>query len=77
MWTTAGIVSFVTYGLTRLATNPEHAWRAWLVILSLCLVMGGHIIQLWNLYFKARKQAKQQLTKNEEELVTLKSSTDQ
>jgi hypothetical protein len=27
MWTTAGIVSFVTYGLTRLATNPEYAWR--------------------------------------------------
>ncbi|CAF0810788.1 unnamed protein product [Adineta ricciae] len=77
MWTTAGIVSFVTYGLTRLATNPEHAWRAWLVILLLCLVMGGHIIQLWNLYFKSRKQTKQQLTKNEEELVTLKSSADQ
>ncbi|CAF3906861.1 unnamed protein product [Rotaria sordida] len=27
MWTTAGIVSFVTYGLTRLATNPIYAWR--------------------------------------------------
>ncbi|CAF4738530.1 unnamed protein product [Rotaria sp. Silwood1] len=27
MWTTAGIVSFVTYGLTRLATDPIYAWR--------------------------------------------------
>jgi hypothetical protein len=27
MWTTAGIVSFVTYGLTRLATNPTYAWK--------------------------------------------------
>ena len=27
MWTVAGIVSFVTYGLTRLATNPSYAWR--------------------------------------------------
>ena len=27
MWTSAGIISFVTYGLTRLATNPTHAWR--------------------------------------------------
>lgn len=27
MWTVAGIVSFVTYGLTRLATNPTYAWR--------------------------------------------------
>jgi hypothetical protein len=30
MWTAAGIVSFVTYGLTRLATNPTHAWRVWI-----------------------------------------------
>ena len=37
MWTTAGIVSFVTYGLTRLATNPEHAWR----VSSLFLVNAG------------------------------------
>lgn len=27
MWTIVGIVSFATYGLTRLATNPVHAWR--------------------------------------------------
>ncbi|UJR36913.1 hypothetical protein I4U23_029626 [Adineta vaga] len=76
MWTTAGIVSFVTYGLTRLATNPTHAWIAWSVILCLCLLMGGHIIQLWNLYLKSKKQSKKQLTTNQEELDTLKSSVD-
>lgn len=27
MWTAAGIFSFATYGLTRLATNPDYAWR--------------------------------------------------
>jgi hypothetical protein len=27
MWTTTGIVSFVTYGLARLAANPLNAWR--------------------------------------------------
>ena len=27
MWTAAGIFSFATYGLTRLATNPNYAWR--------------------------------------------------
>jgi hypothetical protein len=27
MWTTAGIISFATYGLVRLATKPEHTWR--------------------------------------------------
>jgi hypothetical protein len=27
MWTTAGIVSFATYGLVRLATDPRQAWK--------------------------------------------------
>ena len=27
MWTTAGIINFVTYGLTRLALDPTSAWR--------------------------------------------------
>ncbi|CAF3834952.1 unnamed protein product [Adineta steineri] len=76
MWTTAGIVSFVTYGLTRLATNPTYAWRAWLVILCLCVLMGGHIIQLWRLYFQSKKQTKTELKINEEELTNLKSSID-
>lgn len=27
MWTTAGIIGFSTYGLVRLAADPNHAWR--------------------------------------------------
>jgi hypothetical protein len=38
--------------------------------------MGGHLIQLWNLYFKSKKEPNKQLTKNEEELTTLQPSTD-
>lgn len=38
--------------------------------------MVGHLIQLWNLYFKAKKDEKNQSTINEEQMQTLKSSTD-
>ena len=31
MWTTAGIISFASYGLTRLATDPVSAWRVGLI----------------------------------------------
>jgi len=34
MWTTAGIFSFATYGLTRLATNPTYAWRVKEIVLA-------------------------------------------
>jgi hypothetical protein len=38
--------------------------------------MGGHLIQLWNLYLKSKKETNKQLTKNDEESKTLQSSTD-
>ncbi|CAF4379449.1 unnamed protein product, partial [Rotaria magnacalcarata] len=63
-----------TYGLTRLATSPLHVWRGWLVILLLCFVMVGHVIQLWSLYFKSKKQAKKQASLNEEQMQSLQSS---
>lgn len=85
-WTTAGIISFGTYGLTRLATDPTYAWRAWLVILCLCFAMIVHVIQLWHLYLKSKKDAnnnkaqeqqqQSQLAINEEEMKTLQSSVD-
>jgi len=46
------------------------------VILSLCVLMFGHIIQLWSLYFKSKSQMNKQLSINEEEMKTLKTSTD-
>ncbi|CAF0961128.1 unnamed protein product [Didymodactylos carnosus] len=56
MWTTAGIISFVISGLAKLAVNIQHAWRAWCVVLFLCILMGSHIIQLWRIYFKTRAE---------------------
>ncbi|UJR09266.1 hypothetical protein I4U23_013511 [Adineta vaga] len=77
MWTIAGIISFATYGLVRLAKDPQYTWRAWLVILILCLIMGGHLVQLWILYFRSKKMKKDQhLQINAEEMQTLKSSND-
>jgi hypothetical protein len=38
--------------------------------------MVGHVIQLWNLYFKSRKEPNKQLSINEEEMKTLQSSTE-
>ncbi|CAF3301702.1 unnamed protein product [Rotaria socialis] len=76
MWTVVAFISFATYGLTRLATSPLHVWRGWSVILLLCFVMVGHVIQLWSLYFKSKKQAKQQVSLNEEQIQSLQSSTD-
>ncbi|CAF0895429.1 unnamed protein product [Adineta ricciae] len=77
MWTTAGVISLTTYGLVRLATNPEHYWRAWLVILVLCFIMGGHLVQLWVLYFRSKESKKcENLEVHAEEMETLKSSND-
>ncbi|CAF4843454.1 unnamed protein product, partial [Rotaria sp. Silwood1] len=50
MWTTAGIISFATYALILLATDPRHIWRGWAIILFLCIIMSGHLIQVWILY---------------------------
>jgi hypothetical protein len=38
--------------------------------------MVGHVIQLWNLYFKSRKETNKKLSINEEEVKNLQSSTD-
>ncbi|CAF4267989.1 unnamed protein product, partial [Rotaria sp. Silwood2] len=77
MWTTAGIISFVTYALVRLASNPKEIWKGWVVILFLCIIMSGHLIQVWFLYIKSKKEKKNQSSiMNEEEMKTLKSSND-
>jgi hypothetical protein len=38
--------------------------------------MVGHVIQLWNLYLKSRKETNEKLSTNEEEMKNLQSSTD-
>ncbi len=46
------------------------------MILCLCGLMIGHIIQLWSLYLKSKTKTSKQLSKSEEEMNNLKSSTD-
>ncbi len=46
------------------------------MVLCLCVLMFGHIIQLWNLYFKSRKEPNKPLAINDEEMNTLKSCSD-
>ncbi len=46
------------------------------MILCLCALMFGHIIQLWTLYLKSKKEKDKKLSINEEEMNNLKSSTD-
>ncbi|CAF1439455.1 unnamed protein product [Adineta steineri] len=60
MWTTAGIISFSTYGLVRLQANPKYSWLGWLIVLILCIIMGGHLIQVWFLYYKSKTTKKNQ-----------------
>ncbi len=51
--------------------------QGWTVILILCIIMGGHLIQVWILYFKSKNEKKnEQLTINEEEMKALKSPND-
>jgi hypothetical protein len=47
------------------------------VILILCVVMSGHLIQVWVLYIKSKKEKnKQPVAIPNEEMETLKSSND-
>lgn len=55
MWTLAGIISFTTSGLVQLAKQPTNIWRGWVVILSLCILMSGHLIQVWRLYIRSKQ----------------------
>ncbi|CAF3064419.1 unnamed protein product, partial [Rotaria sp. Silwood2] len=56
MWTIVGIVTFVQFALVKLTNPIEEAWRAWLVVLLLVVIMSTHIIQIWIKYFKQRKK---------------------
>ncbi|CAM4866798.1 unnamed protein product [Rotaria socialis] len=46
MWTIVGAVTFVQFGLIKLTDPITAAWRAWLVIIALVVVMGSHLVQL-------------------------------
>ncbi|CAF1004096.1 unnamed protein product [Rotaria magnacalcarata] len=77
MWTTAGLISFAIYALLRLGNTGKDLWRPWAVILMLCVMMGGHLIQVWMLYIKSKTEKKSQSSVIDgEEMKTLKNSND-
>ncbi|CAF3464812.1 unnamed protein product [Rotaria socialis] len=77
MWTIAGLISFAIYALLRLGNTGKDLWRPWAVILLLCIMMGGHLIQVWVLYIKSKTEKKSQSSViDEEEMNTLKNSND-
>ncbi|CAF4928586.1 unnamed protein product [Rotaria socialis] len=77
MWTIAGLISFAIYALLRLGNTGKDLWRPWAVILLLCIMMGGHLIQVWMLYIKSKTEKKSQSSViDEEEMNTLKNSND-
>ncbi|CAF3709331.1 unnamed protein product [Rotaria sordida] len=46
MWTVVGSIVTVQYGLVKLTDDVSRSWRAWLIILSLVILMSCHLIQL-------------------------------
>ncbi|CAF4769593.1 unnamed protein product [Rotaria sp. Silwood1] len=55
MWTIVGIITFIQFALVKLTNPIEEAWRAWLIILLLVVIMSCHLIQIWIKYFKQKK----------------------
>ncbi|CAF3896288.1 unnamed protein product [Rotaria magnacalcarata] len=52
MWTVVGVIATIQYGLVQLTDDVARSWRAWLVVLSLVILMSCHLIQLWWKYVK-------------------------
>ncbi|CAF1117414.1 unnamed protein product [Adineta steineri] len=67
MWMFVGVIATLQYGLVQLTNDISLSWRAWLIILSLVLLMSCHLIQLWWKY--ARQLKKQSITVIPNEIV--------
>ncbi|CAF1274177.1 unnamed protein product [Rotaria sp. Silwood1] len=52
MWTLVGVIATVQYGLVQLTDDITRSWRAWVIVLSLVILMSCHLIQLWWKYMK-------------------------
>ncbi|CAF2630325.1 unnamed protein product [Rotaria sp. Silwood2] len=52
MWTAVGVITTVQYVLVQLTNNVSLSWRAWLIVLSLVILMSCHLVQLWWKYVK-------------------------
>ncbi|CAF2651537.1 unnamed protein product [Rotaria sp. Silwood2] len=56
MWTLVGTIATIQYGLVKLTDDISRSWRAWLIILTLVILMSCHLIQLWWKYVRESKK---------------------
>ncbi|CAF1545139.1 unnamed protein product [Rotaria sordida] len=56
MWTIVGAITFIQFALVKLTNPITIAWRAWLIVLALVVLMSSHLIQIWIKYFKERQK---------------------
>ncbi|CAF0909863.1 unnamed protein product [Rotaria sp. Silwood1] len=52
MWTAAGAITCMQYGLTHLTTDVPESWRAWVIVLALIVLMSCHLVQIWYITIK-------------------------
>lgn len=77
MFTMAGVIAFLIYGIVKLTEEVTQAWRvsfskdealaddnngriffsqAWIIVLTLVILMACHLIQIWGQYFRELRQ---------------------
>ncbi|CAF0951989.1 unnamed protein product [Adineta ricciae] len=52
MWTVAGAITCIQYGLVHLTADILRSWRAWVIVLALIVCMSCHLIQIWYITLK-------------------------
>ncbi|CAF1363219.1 unnamed protein product [Adineta steineri] len=55
MWSFVGAFTFIQFALLKLTDDINKAWRAWVVVLSMVLIMVSHLIQILIKYLKEKK----------------------
>ncbi|CAF4803875.1 unnamed protein product [Rotaria sp. Silwood1] len=56
MWTSAGAITCIQYGLVQLTTDVSQSWKAGIIVLILVVFMSCHLVQIW--YITIRKYRK-------------------
>ncbi|CAF4152160.1 unnamed protein product [Adineta steineri] len=52
MWTSAGVITCIQYGLVDLTTDVSQSWRIWVIVLILIIFMACHLMQIWYITLK-------------------------
>ncbi|CAF1294440.1 unnamed protein product, partial [Adineta steineri] len=55
MWSFVGAFTFIQFALLKLTDDINKAWKAWIVVLSMVLIMVSHLIQILIKYLKEKK----------------------